>query len=105
MIGSCNGDCRMVCGVCMWTVVGVIDGWSRRSKAGRRRCLGPCVELVVVLVVVLVVEAVTEAAEVVVRSLRMLDIERLVLVDVHLELLEQIRGQMDSKREDADAKE
>ena len=87
----------------------VIDGWSRRSKVGRRRCLGPCVELVVVLVVVLVVEvvveAVAEAAEVVVRSLRMLDIEGLVLVDVHLELLEQIRGQMDSKREDADAKE
>ena len=57
------------------------------------------------MVVEMVVEAVAEAAEVVVRSLRMLDIEGLVLVDVHLELLEQIRGQMDSKREDADAKE
>ena len=86
-------------------MVGVIDNGSRRSKAGRRRCHGPCVELVVVLVVVLVVEVVVEAAEVVVRSLRMLDIEGLVLVGVHLELLEQIRGQMDSKRVGADAKE
>ena len=34
------------------------------------------------MVVEMVVEAVAEAAEVVVRSLRMLDIERLVLVDL-----------------------
>ena len=47
---------------------------------------------------------VVEATEVVVQSPRMFDIEKLVLEVMHLELLNQTRGQMDSKREAKTAK-